>query len=88
MSKKYLMLAALAAVALFVVQKSARAATARTTMGAKPFNASAALLSTLANTQIELVNGAVLDTGNGVIFDPLSGSYTNTFTGELIYSGA
>lgn len=88
MNKKYLIIAALAALGLFVVQKSARASAARTTMGAQPFNAQAALLSTLADTQIELANGAVLDTGNGVIFDPLTGNYTNLFTNQMIYSGA
>lgn len=88
MNKKYLILAAVAAVGLFLVQKSAKAGAARTTMGAQPFNAPAALLSTLANTQIELANGAVLDTGNGVIFDPITGNYTDTFAGALIYSGA
>jgi len=85
MNKKHLIIAAIAAALLFLVQKNAQAAKARTTMGAPAFNAPAALLSTLANTQIELANGAVLDTGNGVIFDTLTGRYTDTLTGEIIY---
>jgi len=84
-NKKHLIIAAIAAALLFLVQKNAQAAKARTTMGAPAFNAPAALLSTLANTQIELANGAVLDTGNGVIFDTLTGRYTDTLTGEIIY---
>lgn len=70
---------------LFLLSKNKKAAAVKTANGAPAFNAPAALLSTLANTQITLSNGAVLDTENGAIFDPLIGNYTNVYTGTQIY---
>ena len=39
------------------------------------------LLSSLAGQQVTLGNGNVMDTSNGVVYDPLTGAYTNVFTG-------
>ncbi len=88
MNKKHLMIGAVAVlVGLLMLSKNKKAAAVKTVGGAPVSTGAtqAALLATLANTQITLANGAVLDTGNGVIFDPITGSYTNTLTGAIIY---
>jgi uncharacterized membrane protein len=70
-------LAALAAYLMFSKKTPAAPSVAST----------AGLLSTLANQQVTLANGNVLDTGNGVVYDPLTGNYTNTMTGQILYQG-
>lgn len=84
MSKGYLIVGAIAAAVLLLVAKKIGNAKPKTVGGA-PVSGQAALLATLANTQVTLANGAVLDTGNGVIFDPITGQYTNVYTGAVIY---
>ena len=79
MKTQYLIAAALAAVAVFLIAKSSRVAGTGT--------GAAALLSTLANQQVTLANGSVIDIGSGVIFDPVTGNYTRVSTGEIVYRG-
>ncbi len=85
MDKKYLIVGALALAVLFMAQKSAQAKAVKTVGGAPAAGSQAALLSAIAGTQVTLANGATLDLGNGVIFDPVSGKYVNVYTGATIY---
>lgn len=41
----------------------------------------------LPGAQYELSTGHVIDTGNGVIYDPTTGDYVNVLTGQVIFRG-
>lgn len=83
MNKKIIVFA-MAALALLVIKKSRAAPKANA--GAPAFGTQAQLLANLAGQVVTLAGGAVLDTGTGTIFDPVSGRYTNVYTGQLVYA--
>lgn len=83
-----LILCAAAAVAFLFLGKKAGAGGANNApfVGANtPSGKNTALDSIFGSIQATLGNGNILDTQTGVIFDPLTGNYTDIYTGAIIY---
>lgn len=82
------MLVAVAAGAFLLLSGKSQGAQLAPFDGENPLGLKAAAMdSVFGSLQATLGNGNVLDTSTGVVYDPLTGNYTNIYTGQIIYAG-